>query len=120
MKAVSGKFTPLVNQLCGLIEQARQYVAQGAKSGLTLLYWKVGERIGREALRGQRAEYGEQIVSTLSTQWVLEYRKAFNASVLTRMVRHPRHESHAGTVAPGRDLGSRARCQGAIAVRICQ
>ena len=58
----------LLSDLRGLIEQARQHVAQTANSTLTMLYWKVGERIGREVLRGQRAEYGEQIVSTLSTQ----------------------------------------------------
>ncbi len=65
----------LLSDLRGLIEQARQHVAQTANSTLTMLYWKVGERIGREVLRGQRAEYGEQIVSTLSTQLVLEYGK---------------------------------------------
>lgn len=52
----------------GWAEQARQQVAQAANSTLTMLYWKVGERIGREILRGQRADYGEQIVATLSQQ----------------------------------------------------
>ena len=54
----------LLPELRGLIEQARQHVAKTANSTLTLLYWKVGQRIGRETLRGQRAEYGEQIVVT--------------------------------------------------------
>lgn len=76
----------LLSELRGLIEQARQHVAQTANSTLTLLYWKVGQRIGREILRGQRAEYGEQIVSTLSTQLVLEYGRGFGLRSLRRMV----------------------------------
>jgi hypothetical protein len=34
--------------------------------GLTLLYWRLGERIRREVLGSERAGYGEQIVATLS------------------------------------------------------
>jgi len=33
---------------------------------LTLLYWHIGQRIQREVLKGERAEYGEQIVITLA------------------------------------------------------
>ena len=45
----------LLSDLRGLIEQARQHVAQTANSTLTLLHWKLGERIQREVLQGQRA-----------------------------------------------------------------
>ena len=76
----------LLSDLRELIGLARQQVAQTANSTLTLLYWKMGERIGREILRGGRAEYGEQIVSTLSTQLVLEYGKGFGLRSLRRMV----------------------------------
>jgi len=68
----------LLGELRELIEHARQQVAQAANSTLTMLYWKVGERIGREILRGQRADYGEQIVLTLSAQLVREYGKRFS------------------------------------------
>jgi hypothetical protein len=63
----------LLGEVRGLIDQAQQHVAQAANSALTLLYWQVGLRIQREVLRGQRAEYGEQIMSTLSAQLVAEY-----------------------------------------------
>ena len=66
----------LLNDLRGLIEQARQHVAQTANSTVTMLYWHVGLRIRSEVLKNERAEYGEQIVSTLSTQLVREYRSA--------------------------------------------
>ncbi|MCZ2134306.1 MAG: PDDEXK nuclease domain-containing protein [Burkholderiales bacterium] len=76
----------LLAELRQLIEQARAHVAQTANSTLTMLYWNVGQRISGEILRGQRAGYGEQIVSTLSTQLVLEYGKGFGLRSLRRMV----------------------------------
>src|SRR5262245_24023654 len=78
--------TILLSDLRGLIEQARQHVAQTANSTLTLLYWNVGERIRREVLRDERADYGEQIVSTLSTQLVRDYGQGFGLRSLRRMV----------------------------------
>jgi hypothetical protein len=35
---------------------------------LTLLYWRICQRIHREVLGSERAAYGEQIVATLSRQ----------------------------------------------------
>lgn len=76
----------LVDDLRGLIEQARQHLAQTANSTLTLLHWKLGERIQREILQGQRAQYGEEILPTLSAKLVPEYGKGFSARNLARMV----------------------------------
>lgn len=52
-----------------------------------MLYWHVGLRIRNEVLREVRAEYGTQIIATLSQQLVRDYGKGFNASALTRMVK---------------------------------
>lgn len=60
----------LLNELRGLIEQPRQHVAQTANSTVTTLSWHVGLRIHCELLKNERAEHGEQIVSTLSRQLV--------------------------------------------------
>ena len=76
----------LLNDLRGLIEQARQHVAQTANSTVTMLYWHVGLRIRSEVLKNERAEYGEQIVSTLSTQLVREYGRGFGVRNLRGMV----------------------------------
>ncbi len=78
--------TALLVDLRGLIEQARQQVAQTANSTLTLLYWQLGQRIRREVLGDGRADYGEQIVSTLSTQLVRDYGQGFGAKNLARMI----------------------------------
>lgn len=58
----------LLPDLRGLIDQARRDAAAAVNAGLTMLSWRVGRRIGQDVLGGQRAGYGEQIVSTLSRQ----------------------------------------------------
>lgn len=60
----------LLNERRDLIEQARQHVAQTANSTTTMLYWHLSLRIRCELLEDERAEYGKQIVSTLSRQLV--------------------------------------------------
>lgn len=77
----------LLAELRGLIDQARAHVAQTANATQTMVYWHMGQRIGKEVLGSQRAGYGQQIVSSLSTQLVREYGKGFNRSALTRMVK---------------------------------
>jgi hypothetical protein len=62
------KCGPLLTDVRELILQARERVAQTVSAGLTLFYWEIGNRIRREILKERRAEYGEQIVPTLSAQ----------------------------------------------------
>jgi DUF1016 N-terminal domain len=63
----------LVADIRRLIEQSRQQLASAVNSALTLLYWHIGQRIRNEVLHGERATYGEQIVSALSRQLALEW-----------------------------------------------
>ena len=58
----------LLHDVRGPIAQTRSAVAVTVNAGLTMLYWKIGERINAEVLKGARAEYGERIVATLSQQ----------------------------------------------------
>jgi hypothetical protein len=62
-------------------------VARAVNAALVLLYWNVGDRIRREILGEQRAAYGQQIVSILSTQLAAEYGPGFGPRNLFRMVR---------------------------------
>lgn len=61
-----------------LIAEARQDVARQVNSALVLLYWRVGQRIRRDVLKEKRAEYGEEIVATLSQQLVIEFGQGFS------------------------------------------
>jgi hypothetical protein len=67
---------PVLADLRLLIQQAHTHVATTANSTQTWLYWRVGDRVRREVLGHARAQYGERIVSTLSTQLVQEYGRA--------------------------------------------
>jgi len=70
-----------------LIEEARQSVAITVNAGLTMLYWKIGRRINLEILKGERAEYGAEIVSSLSRQLKTEYGRGFSLKSLRHMLR---------------------------------
>ena len=76
----------LVQDLRQIIEQARGRVAVTVNSELTMMYWHIGERINRDVLGNQRAEYGKQIVSTVSTQLQEEYGKGFEERTIRRMM----------------------------------
>lgn len=76
----------LLTELRGLIESARQHVVQTANATLTMLYWHIGQRIRYEVLKEQRAEYGEEILPTLSAKLVQDYGQGFSARNLARMV----------------------------------
>jgi len=58
----------LYADVCHIIDEARQNVAQAANSALTMMYWQIGNTINNYTLDGQRAAYGQQIVSALSTK----------------------------------------------------
>ena len=77
----------LIQDLRQIIEQARGHVAATANYELTMMYWHIGERINREVLGNQRAEYGKQIVSAVSTQLQEEYgKKGFEPRSIWRMM----------------------------------
>ncbi len=76
----------LLADIRALVEQARRQTAVAVNAGLTLMYWRIGKRIHADMLGGERAAYGEQIVSTLSRQLVAEYGRGFAEKNLRRMV----------------------------------
>jgi hypothetical protein len=58
----------LLQDIRGLIEEARSAVAVTVNAGLTMLHWQIGRRIRQEVLQETSAEYGAQIVATVSRQ----------------------------------------------------
>ena len=51
------------------------------------LHWQIGSRIRQDILKENRADYGKEIVATLSQELTKEYGNGFSYSALTRMVR---------------------------------
>lgn len=76
----------LVHDLKQMIEEARSAVAITVNIGLTLLYWRIGKRIRKDILKNERAEYGKEIVATLSRELVRDYDRGFAEKSLRRMV----------------------------------
>ena len=58
----------LLQELRKVIDQTRQFIAMTVNSALTTAFWKVGDRIRKETLQEERADYGREIVVTLSRQ----------------------------------------------------
>ncbi len=83
----------LISDIRRLIESARSRAAVAVNVELTLLYWRVGERIRREILKSQRAEYGEEILPTLSAELMTDYGKGFDTKNLWRMIQFAEHFS---------------------------
>jgi len=86
----------LFGEIRELIDAARQHVAVAVNSTTSMLYWHIGTRIRKNVLGEERAEYGKQIVSTLSRQLVAVYGSGFSEKNLHRMVQFaevfPKHK----------------------------
>jgi predicted nuclease of restriction endonuclease-like (RecB) superfamily len=77
----------IVQEISALIEESKQQVVRTANSTLTLLFWHVGKRINEEVLKNERAQYGKQIVATVSAQIELKYGRNFNEKNVRRMMK---------------------------------
>ena len=67
------KNTKLYRDIKELIDQTRSAVAQTVNTGMTMLYWNIGERINGDILKNERADYGKKIIVNLSVQLTDEY-----------------------------------------------
>lgn len=86
-KPKPAKSKPLLEELRELIGSVRLQTAQAVNAALTALYWQIGDRIRREILREQRAEYGAEIVSVLGRQLSVEFGRGFSEKSLRHMLR---------------------------------
>lgn len=89
----------LLNEIKQMIEETQTGIAATVNTGLTLLYWRIGKCINNEILEGDRAEYGKQILATLSQELKTEYGRGFSYSALTRICKFTQSFSDAKIVA---------------------
>ena len=91
----------LLGDLRKIIDTARSHVAATANYELTAMYWHIGDRINRDVLNNERAEYGQQIVSQVATQLQEEYEtKSFELRNIQRMMQFARLLPDFQIVAP--------------------
>lgn len=76
----------LLSDLRRMIADAREQAARSVNAALVMLYWQVGKRIREDVLREKRAEYGEEILRSVSVQLVSEFGRGFGEKNLRRMV----------------------------------
>jgi predicted nuclease of restriction endonuclease-like (RecB) superfamily len=74
--------TSLIVEIKQLIEQSRQKVAVVVNSEISMLYWHIGKRINSDILNNKRAEYGKQIIATLSQHLTYEYGRGWSEKQL--------------------------------------
>ncbi len=72
-------------ELQQLIISSKSKLASHVNSAISQLYWQIGKQINDELLKQKRADYGKQIVKSLSEKLTEEFGKGFNYSALTRM-----------------------------------
>ena len=67
---------------------------------MTLLFWHVGKRIQEEVFKNERAEYGKQIVTTVSLQLAEKYGRNFEEKNVRRMIRFAQEFSDYNILPP--------------------
>jgi predicted nuclease of restriction endonuclease-like (RecB) superfamily len=70
-----------------LIEQAKKDVAVTVNSATTVLYWNVGMHINKGILDSKRAEYGKEVIKSLSKKLTVEYGKGWSEKQLRHCLR---------------------------------
>lgn len=70
----------VLNDVCSIIDSARDYAFQSVNIALVERNWLIGYRIAEEELKGEgRADYGTEIIKKLSRELKEEYGKGFDA-----------------------------------------
>ncbi|MGE5339948.1 MAG: PDDEXK nuclease domain-containing protein [Candidatus Omnitrophota bacterium] len=77
----------LLNDLRSMIADTRQFIATSVNHSLSILYWRIGRRINEDILKSERAEYGVEIVLTISKQLECDYGDGFSVKNVRHMMR---------------------------------
>jgi hypothetical protein len=77
----------LLGDIRSLIEASHRQVAQFVNSAMVVTYWSVGDRIRREVLGQERAEYGKRLIAQLSAELTVQYGAGFSSTNLFNMLR---------------------------------
>jgi predicted nuclease of restriction endonuclease-like (RecB) superfamily len=76
----------VLNDIISIVNKTKNQIAIQANSSLTIMFWHIGNRIQSEVLQNERAEYGKQILVTLSRELSNQFGNSFNEKNLRRMI----------------------------------
>jgi DUF1016 N-terminal domain len=69
-----------------ILQQARESAVRSVNFAMVIAYWKIGERIVEEELKGKkRAEYGEMLMEELSKKLTTDFGKGFTVTNIKYM-----------------------------------
>lgn len=77
----------LLSDIRNLIQETKGQVAMVVNSAMTRLYWEIGNRIHREVLQFNRADYGEQIVKSLAQELSGEFGTGWSSKHLRHCIK---------------------------------
>jgi predicted nuclease of restriction endonuclease-like (RecB) superfamily len=77
----------LLEKISTLIKQARGNVARAIDHEMVLLYWSIGNILREEIVKNKRAEYGEQVIQSISLRLAQDYGHGFSLQNLWHMVK---------------------------------
>ncbi|MCP4624320.1 MAG: DUF1016 domain-containing protein [bacterium] len=79
-------YSPLLEDISRLLDEARQQTARTVNAFLTATYWEIGRRIVEYEQKGKkRAEYGSALLQRLSKDLTLRFGRGFGVDNLQRM-----------------------------------
>lgn len=72
-----------ITDIKDILSRARQNAYRAVQSEMVSAYWRIGERIVQEEQHGEaRAQYGKEIIKTLSAELTREFGKGFSTRSL--------------------------------------
>ena len=76
----------LINELKLLVKKARYNAIYAINKEMIIAYYEIGKKIVEEEQKGQkRAEYGKNLLETISSELTKEFGKGFDTSMIRRM-----------------------------------
>jgi len=86
MSVEKAEYKNILNDLVSIVKKTKTQVAIQANSSLTIMFWQIGKRIQSEILKNERAEYGQEIVVSLSRELTSNFGNSFKDKNLRRMI----------------------------------
>ena len=82
------KSDDLIDDVCHIIDESRQYAYQTVNASLVLRNWLIGKRIDDAVLeRKERAKYGAEVIANLAEALSDKYGKGFSKRILYQCLR---------------------------------
>lgn len=94
MAEITVQESELFSEISRLIRESHNRVAAAVNAEMAELYWQVGDTINQKVLGGERAEYGAEVVRSLSKRLTEAYGRGWGVQHLRHCMRLARTFPH--------------------------